>query len=190
MALIPFLAENFNDPLIQLFVILGTFGIGLSQGIFLGRAILIRFPRLQNHLKTVSISLFILFLINTILSVPRFQSPEKIDLTNLAITNPNDFVSTVFMIFGMNTGFLTILAFSIMVMTFVILKFTNLHGIVKGFVFFFSSLLLVFTALSRFTDLTPSSFEVLLYFLYQLGVTIGILIGTLRKIKPPKLDLK
>jgi len=190
VALIPFLAENFNDPLIQFLVILGTFGIGLSQGIFLGRAILIRFPRLQNHLKTVSISLFILFLINTILSVPRFQSPEKIDLTNLAIANPNDFVSTVFMIFGMNTGFLTILAFSIMVMTFVILKFTNLHGIVKGFVFFFSSLLLVFTALSRFTDLTPSSFEVLLYFLYQLGVTIGILIGTLRKIKPPKLDLK
>ena len=190
VALIPFLAENFNDPFIQLLVILGTFGIGFSQGIFLGRAILIRFPRLQNHLKTVSISLFILFLINTILSVPRFQSPEKIDLTNLAISNTNDFVSTVFMIFGMNTGFLTILAFSIMVMTFVILKFTNLHGIVKGFVFFFSSLLLVFTALSRFTDLTPSSFEVLLYFLYQLGVTIGILIGTLRKIKPPKLDLK
>ena len=91
MALIPFLAENFNDPLIQLLVILGTFGIGLSQGFFLGRAILIRFPRLQNHLKTVSISLFILFLINTILSVPRFQSPEKIDLTNLAVSNTEDY---------------------------------------------------------------------------------------------------
>ena len=190
MALIPILAENFNDPLIQLIVILGTFGIGLSQGIFLGRAILLRFPRLQNHLKTVSVSLFVLFLINTVLSVPRFQSPEKIDLTNLAVTNPTELVSTIFLIFGMNTGFLTVLAFSIMVMTFVILKFTNLHGVVKVFVFFFSSLLLIFTALSRFTDLTPSSFEVLLYFLYQLGVTIGILFGTIRKIKPPKLDLQ
>ena len=147
MALIPIVAEYFTDPFIQLIVILSTFGIGLSQGIFLGRAILIRFPRLQNHLKTVSVSLFVLFLINTVLSVPRFQSPEKIELTNL-------------------------------------------HGIVKGFVFFFSSLLLIFTALSRFTDLTPSSFEVLLYFLYQLGITIGILFGTIRKIKPPKLDLK
>ena len=191
MALIPIVAEYFNDPLIQLIVILSTVVIGLSQGFFLGRAILlIRFPRLQNHLKTVSVSLFILFLINTVLSVPRFQSPEKIELTNLAVTNPNELVSTVFLIFGMNTGFLTVLAFSIMVMTFVILKVTNLHGIVKGFVFFFSSLLLIFTALSRFTDLTPSSFEVLLYFLYQLGVTIGILLGTIRKIKPPKLDLK
>ena len=190
MALIPIVAEYFNDPLIQLIVILSTVVIGLSQGFFLGRAILLRFPKLQNHLKTVSVSLFILFLINTVLSVPRFQSPEKIDITNLAVTNPNELVSTVFLIFGMNTGFLTVLAFSIMVMTFVILKVTNLHGIVKGFVFFFSSLLLIFTALSRFTDLTPSSFEVLLYFLYQLGVTIGILLGTIRKIKPPKLDLK
>ena len=190
MALIPFLVDIFQDPIFSLITILVAFGIGLSQGIILGRAILVRFPRLQTHLKTVSVSLFVLFLINTILSVPRFQSPEKIELTNLAVTNPSDLVSTVFMIFGMNTGFLTVLAFSIMVMTFVILKVTNLHGIVKGFVFFFSSLLLIFTALSRFTDLTPSSFEVLLYFLYQLGVTIGILLGTIRKIKPPKLDLK
>ena len=77
---------------------------------------------LQNHLKTVSVSLFVLFLINTVLSVPRFQSPEKIDLTNLAVTNPTELVSTIFLIFGMNTGFLTVLAISIMVMTFVILK--------------------------------------------------------------------
>jgi len=190
MALIPMLVESFSDPLIQLIVILSTFGIGLSQGIILGRAILQRFPRLQNHVKTVSFTLFGLFLVNAILSVPRFQSPEKIDFTNLSVANPSDVVSSVFLIFGMNTGFLTVLAISIMVMTFVILKFTNLNGIVKGFVFFFSALLLIFTALSRFTDLTPSSFEVLLYFLYQLGITIGILLGTIRKIKPRTLDLK
>jgi hypothetical protein len=190
MALIPMLIESFTDPLIQLIVILSTFAIGLSQGIILGRAILQRFPRLQNHVKTVSFTLFGLFLINAVLSVPRFQSPEKIDFTNLSVVNPGDVVSSVFLIFGMNTGFLTVLTISILVMTFVILKFTHLHGIVKGFVFFFSALLLIFTALSRFTDLTPSSFEVLLYFLYQLGITIGILLGTIRKIKPRKLDLK
>ena len=53
MALIPILVESFNDPLIQLIVILSTFGIGLSQGIILGRAILLRFPRLQHHVKNV-----------------------------------------------------------------------------------------------------------------------------------------
>jgi hypothetical protein len=51
-------------------------------------------------------------------------------------------------------------------------------------------MLLIFTAISRFTDLTPSTFEVLLYFLYQLGITIGILAGSIRKIKPKKLNLK
>ena len=190
MALIPILVDFLDDPLIQLIVVSLTFGIGVLQGIILGRAILLRFPRLQNHVKTVSVTLFVLFLINAILSVPRFQSPEKIDFTNLSVANPADIISSLFLIFGMNTGFLTVLAISIMVMTFVILKFTHLHGIVKAFVFFFSGLLLIFTALSRFTDLNPSTFEVLLYFLYQLGITIGILLGTIRKIKPPKLDLK
>ena len=141
MALIQILVESFNDPLIQLIVIFSTFGIGLSQGIILGRAILQRFPRLQNHVKTVSFTLFGLFLVNAVLSVPRFQSPEKIDFTNLSVANPGDVVSSVFLIFGMNTGFLTVLAISIMVMTFVILKFTNLNGIVKGFVFFFQCII-------------------------------------------------
>ena len=61
MALFSVLVESFNDPLIQLIVILIIFGIGLSQGIILGRAILQRFPRLQNHVKTVSVTLFVLF---------------------------------------------------------------------------------------------------------------------------------
>jgi len=52
---------------------------------------------------------------------------------------------------------------------------------------FFSLILLLFTGLSRFTDLTPSTFEVLLYFLYQLGITIGILAGTIRKNKTKKI---
>ena len=190
MALIPFFVEVFQDPIFSIIAVLGAFGVGLLQGIILGRAILTRFPRLQNHLKTVSISLFVLFLINAILSVPRFASPEKIDLTNLSSNGPTEVASSIFLIFGMNTGFLTVLAISVTVMTFVLLKFTQIRGIVKLFVLFFSVLLLVFTGISRFTDLTPSNFEVLLYFLYQLGITIGILFGTIRKIKPKKLDLK
>ena len=190
MALIPVLVDTLQDPILSIIFVISALTIGLFQGIILGRGILTRFPRLQNRVKTVSISLFILFLINAILSVPRFASPEKIDLLNLSATNSEEFASLLFLIFGMSTGFLTVLAISITVMTFVLLKFIHLHRIAKWFVFFFSTLLLLFTAISRFTDLTPSSFEVLLYFLYQLGITIGILIGTFRKIKPRKLDLK
>ena len=190
MALVPFLVDVFQDPVFSIIAVLSSFGIGIFQGLILGRAILVKFPRLQNHIKTVSISLFILFLINAILSVPRFASPEKIDLTNISAGSPGEIASLLFLIFGMNTGFLTILAISVTVMTFVILKFTHISGITKGFVFFFSILILSLTALSRLTDLTPSTFEVLLYFLFQLGFTIGILGGTIRKIKPKKFDLE
>jgi len=190
LALIAFLVDIFQDPVIQLIAVLSAFGIGIFQGIILGRAILVRFPRLQNHVKTVSFTLFIVFLANAILSVPRFASPEKIDLSNLSASSASEVASSLFLIFGMNTGFLTVLAISVTVMTFVLLKYINIHGIAKVFVFIFSILILLFTGLSRFTDLTPSSFEVLLYFLYQLGITIGILVGTIRKIKPKKLDLK
>lgn len=184
MALIPFLVDVFKDPIIQLITVLGVLVVGIIQGIIIGRSILVRFPRLQNHVKTVSITLFILFLANAILSVPRFASPEKIDLFNLPAANTGEIASSLFLIFGMNTGFLTILAISVTVMTFVLLRFTNLNGMIKIFVLFSSILLLLLTGLSRLTDLTPSTFEVLLYFLYQLGFTIGILAGTIRKIKP------
>jgi hypothetical protein len=191
LALIPFFSDVFLDPVFSLVAVLGAFAIGLLQGIILGRAILMRFPRLQNNLKKVSISLFVLFLANAILSVPRFASPEKIDMSSLSqATSSGEVASLIFLIFGINTGFLAVLAISVTIMTLVLLKFTNLSGYSKGFVIFFSLLILVLTGLSRFTDLTPSTFEVFLYFLYQLGLTIGILAGTVRKIKPKKQDVK
>ena len=191
LALIPFLSDIFLDPIFSLVAVLGAFAIGLLQGIILGRAILIRFPRLQNNLKKVSISLFVLFLANAILSVPRFASPEKIDLSSVSqATSSGEVASLIFLIFGINTGFLAVLAISVTIMTLVLLKFTNLRGYSKGFVIFFSLLILVLTGLSRFTDLTPSTFEVFLYFLYQLGLTIGILAGTVRKINPKKQDMR
>lgn len=191
MALIPILVEVFQNPIFSIIAVFGAFGIGIFQGIVLGRAILMRFPKLQNHVKTVSVSLFVLFLLNAILSVPRFASPEKIELFNIFQTGSlAEFVSLLFLFFGMNTGFLTVLAISITIMTFVLLKFTHIHGITKGFILFFSILILLLTGISRFTDLTPSTFEVFLYFLYQLGITIGILAGSVRKIKSKKFGLR
>lgn len=184
MALIPFLDEIFKDPTFSTVFILSAFGIGIFQGQILGKAILLRFRKLQNHAKIASVCLFFLFLANAILSVPRFASPEKIDLDQIfSITNPNEFASLLFTIFGIGTGFLAVMTISITIMTLVLLKITHISGYAKIFVLFFSSLLLIFTGLSRFTDMTPSTFEVFLYFLYQFGITIGIVVGTARKIK-------
>jgi len=107
MALVSSLADLFQDPTFSLIAISGAFVIGLAQGIILGRAILVRFPRLQNNVKKVSISLFIIFLANAILSVPRFASPEKIDFSSISqATSTGEAASIIFLILGINTGFL------------------------------------------------------------------------------------
>ncbi len=191
MALVSSLVDLFQDPTFSLIAISSAFAIGLLQGIILGRAILVRFPRLQNNVKKVSVSLFIIFFVNAILSVPRFASPEKIDFSSISqATSTGEAASIIFLILGINTGFFAVLAISVTIMTLVLLKLTHIHGISRWFVVFFSLLILLLTGLSRFTDLTPSAFEVFLYFLYQLGLTIGILAGTVRKIKPKIQDLK
>lgn len=189
MVLAPYLVEFFQNPIFSVAAIVSAFGIGIFQGIILGRAILLRFPRLQNHVKTVSISLFFLFLANAILSVPRFASTEKIDISSIfQASDFREITSLIFLVFGLNVGFLAVLAISVTVMTFVLLKFASIHGTTKIFVLFFSLLILLLTGISRFTDLTPSTFEVFLYFLYHIGITIGILAGSIRKLKSRKLD--
>lgn len=189
MVLAPYLVEVFQNPIFSVTAIVSAFGIGIFQGIILGKATLLRFPRLQNHVKTVSVSLFFLFLANAVLSVPRFASTEKIDISSIfQANNSGEITSLIFLVFGLNVGFLAVLAISVTVMTFVLMKFAPIHGATKIFVLFFSSLILLLTGLSRFTDLTPSTFEVFLYFLYHIGITIGILAGSIRKLKSRKID--
>jgi len=189
VVLAPYLVEVFQNPIFSVTAIVSAFGIGIFQGIILGKAILLRFPRLQNHVKTVSVSLFFLFLANALLSVPRFASTEKIDISSIfQANNPGEITSLIFLVFGLNVGFLAVLAISVTVMTFVLMKFAPIHGATKIFILFFSLLILLLTGLSRFTDLTPSTFEVFLYFLYHIGITIGILAGSIRKLKSRKID--
>lgn len=189
MALIPVFEEVFQNPIFSIMAITGVFGIGIFQGIVLGKAILLRFPRLQNHAKIVSISLFFLFLVNTILSISRFAHPEKIDLVNV-FQDHSSVASVFFLIFGMNAGLLAVFAVSVAIMIMVLLKFTHVHGIAKILILSCSLFVLLLTGISRLTDLTPSTLEVFLYFLYQFGLTIGILIGSVRKIKSRKIDWK
>ena len=184
MEVLPTLVQILQEPVFGVIVIIGAFVIGTLQGHILGKAIHLRFPRIQNNAKKVSVGLFFLFLINAILSVPRFASPEKIDISKIfQASSASDLASIVFTIFGVNTGFLAVLAISVTIMTLLLLRSTRISGIKRVFVLFFSMLILAVTGISRFTDYTPTNFEVFLYFLYQLGITIGIVVGTARKVK-------
>jgi len=176
--------ELFQEPIIYIAIIITSLGIGITQGHILGKAIHIRFPRVQNNAKKVSIALFFVFSINAILSVPRFASPEKIELTKIFdAAGSGEIASIIFTVLGINTGFLAVLAISVTVISLILLRTTQIKGEKKIFVVLVSLFILGITVFSRFTDYTPSNFEVFLYFLYQLGVTIGIVVGTARKIK-------
>lgn len=184
--------QIFQDPIFTIVIIVISAGIGITQGHILGRAILLKFPRVQNNAKKISIGLFFLFLINAVLSVPRFASPEKIELSKIfEATSSGEIASIVFTILGVNTGFLAVLAISVTVISLLLLRSTKISGPKRFFVILVSLFILMMTAFSRFTDYTPSNFEVFLYFLYQLGVTIGIVVGTARKLKnkPPNDEL-
>lgn len=184
MAEIFSILEIFQNQFFTIAIIIGSFGIGLTQGHILGRAILKKFPRVQNNAKKISIGLFFLFLINAVLSVPRFASPEKIVVSKIfESTSSGEIASVIFTILGVNTGFVAVLAISVIVISLIILRATQISGIKRIFVVMVSLFILGITAFSRFTDYTPSNFEVFLYFLYQLGVTIGIVVGTARKLK-------
>lgn len=192
MAEIISIQNIFQNEIFDIAVIVIALGIGLTQGHILGRAMLKRFSKIQNNAKKISIGLFFLFLINALLSVPRFASPEKIEISKIyETTSSGELASIIFTILGVNTGFVAVLAISVIVITLILLRTTKISGIKRIFVMIVSLFILGITILSRFTDYTPSNFEVFLYFLYQLGVTIGIVIGTARKLKtkPPNDEL-
>ena len=50
-----------QNPFIVVSIIVGAFGIGITHGYILGKAILLRFPKLQNHAKKVAVGFFFLF---------------------------------------------------------------------------------------------------------------------------------
>ena len=184
--------EIFQDPIFDIVIIAISAGIGIAQGHILGRAILIKFPRVQNNAKKISLGLFFLFLINAVLSVPRFASPEKIELSKIFdATSSGEIASILFTILGVNTGFLAVLAISVTAISIILIRSTKISGGKRVFVILVSLFILGLTAFSRFTDYTPSNFEIFLYFLYQLGVTIGIVAGTARKLntKPQSDEL-
>ncbi len=181
MSLVPFLEEAWEFPIFSIIAIGGAVVVGLVQGRVLGKAITARFARIRRHAWISSIGLLVLFLSNALISLPRFSSPDKIRISDLfASTDPQAFAETLFTLMGVGTGFLAIFAISVTVMSLLLLRLAPIRGASKAFVIIVSSLVMLLTILSRFTYLSPSNLEVVLFFLYQIGITAGIFIWTLR----------
>jgi len=169
-------AENF---LIPLAVVLG---IGFLQGMIMGRGIRNRFPSIKKHAQLVSSVLLILFSFNAIFSILKFAEPVKFSVSNFVLPATTDEVfSLILNITGVNTGVGTVIAVFISVTIIIVFRFANIHNIARTFIFVLSSIVLIVSLLGRFTDLVQTTFQIMLYAIYQLGITIGIFLITRRK---------
>jgi len=157
-------------------------GIGLLQGAILGRGIRSRFPSFKKHARIVSSVLLILFLVNAISSILKFAEPAKITLSTLVIpTSPEEIFSLVINLLGIDAGLWTVIGTFITVILIIFLKFADIHQIARYFIFTISCIVLIVALLGKFTDFIPTSFQIMLYAFYQVGITIGIFLITRRK---------
>lgn len=181
MALVPFLDEAFSYPIFAIIAMGGAAFVGLLHGYIIGKTIVSRFDIIYRHAKPFSVLFGILFLANGLLSLPRFSSPDKIRLSVfLDSTQPSVFTDFIFDIIGVGSGLIAVLAISLTVLSLVLLKIAPIRGASKAFAIIVSGIVLVLTVEARFTYLSPSSFEILLYFMYHISIVVGVIVGMLR----------
>ena len=63
-----------------------------------------------------------------------------------------------------------------------IFRFAEIPNIARYFIFGLSVITVSAFFLARFTDYVPTFFQILLYALYQFGITIGVFVVTRRRI--------
>ncbi len=156
--------------------------VGLIQGTILGRGIRNRFPSLKKHARIVSIILLTLFLINAGANIIKFATPEKITISDLTIpSTPEEGLSFLINILGLNAGLGTVIVLSISISLILFFKLAQIHKIARYFIFSLTVIVLIVALIGRFTDFVPTSFQILMYAFYQLGITLGLFLVTRRK---------
>ena len=63
------------------------------------------------------------------------------------------------------------------------------NSISRYFIFTISVIVFIIAMLGRFTDYVPSTFQIILYVMYQLGMTLGIFAIMRRREKDPLEDM-
>ncbi len=159
-----------------------VFFTGLLQGVILGRGIRNRFPKLKIHARVVSICLLILFSINSLVSILKFASPEKITFEKLSMPeNPEEGIGIFLEILGIDLGFGSIIAMFVSVTLILVFRFSELPSIARYFMFALSFIMLLVGVVTKFTDYSPNPFHIFLYATYHLGITSGIFFITRRR---------
>ena len=159
-----------------------VFGIGSLQGAILARGIRKKFPKLKKYAKGRSITLLILFVINASGNISKFADPSKVLVTEFQIPQTPEGVFTMIVdLLGLNAGVLAVVGIFITISLILIFKFADIPPIARYFIFTISVIVLIVSLLGKFTDYVPTVFQIILYSIYQLGLTIGMFLVMRRK---------
>ena len=160
-----------------------VFGIGSLQGAILARGIRKKFPKLKKYAKGISITLLILFAINASGNISKFADPSKVLVTEFQIPQTPEGVFTMLVdLLGLNAGVLAVVGIFITISLVLIFKFADIPPIARYFIFTISVIVLIVSLLGKFTDYVPTVFQIILYSIYQLGLTIGMFLVMRRKV--------
>ena len=161
-----------------------VWGVGLLQGAILARGIRRKFPKLKKYAKGISIILLILFVINASGNISKFADPSKVSVTEFEIPQTPEGAFTVIIdLLGLNAGVLAVIGIFVTISLILIFKFADISPIARYFIFTISVIVLIVSLLGRFTDYVPTVFQIILYSIYQLGLTIGVFLVMRRKVK-------
>ena len=168
-----------------------VFGVGLLQGAILARGIRKRFPKLKKYAKAISIILLILFAINASGNISKFADPSKVEMSGFEIPQTPEGVFTMIVdLLGLNAGVLAVVGIFITISLILIFKFADIPPIARYFIFTISVIVLIVSLLGKFTDYVPTVFQIILYSIYQLGLTIGMFLVMRRKVNDQLEELE
>ena len=168
-----------------------VFGIGSLQGAILARGIRKKFPKLKKYAKGISITLLILFVINASGNISKFADPSKVLVTEFQIPQTPEGVFTMIVdLLGLNAGVLAVIGIFITISLILIFKFADIPPIARYFIFTISVIVLIVSLLGKFTDYVPTVFQIILYSIYQLGLTIGMFLVMRRKVNDQLNELE
>ena len=159
-----------------------VFAVGLLQGAILARGIRKRFPKLKKYAKGLSIIILVLFVINASGNISKFAEPQKVSVSEFEIPQTPEGIFTVLIdLLGLNAGVLAVTGIFITITLILIFKFADIPPIARYFIFTVSVIVLLVSLLGKFTDYVPTVFQIILYSIYQLGLTIGVFVVMRRK---------
>jgi len=162
-------------------------GIGFTQGVIVGSAIVERFPRLTFHARLASLLLFVLFALNAMINVVRFTHPNKLHLP-LAL-NFDEGLNNLSRVIDLSNP-LTLLTLSVTMLMFAIFSMIRVRDYKRYFLLTISIVMAFVTSSLVFSDYQPSIFEVLLYSLYQAGIVGGAVMGTRTQLNNKELRFR